>query len=96
MMSAMKIDRYFGIPNFVLTMKMSSDAKVLYSLLLAMQQEEAMDEANIPENKRKSVIKELEDNGLMKSGKVVNIKDFLRENKIVKLDFFMGGDEDDE
>ena len=28
-------------------------------------------------------------------GKVVSIKDFLRENKIVKLDLFMGGDEDE-
>ena len=95
MMSAMKMSGYFGIPSFVLTMKMSSDAKVLYSMLLSMPQDEAMDEANIPENRRNKVIKELEDNGLMRNGKTVSIKDFLRENKIVKLDLFMGGDEDE-
>jgi len=95
MMSAMKSDGYYGIPNFLITMRISSNAKVLYSMLLVMSEEEAMDEADIPENKRKSVIKELEDNGLMKNGKIVSIKDFLRENKIVRLDLFMGGDEDE-
>lgn len=77
----------FDIPRFLIRMKISSDAKVLYSLMLQMDTEAAVDLANISLKNIKKVKKELEENGLTKNGIRQDENIFLRERKIISIDF---------
>lgn len=80
-------NNYFDVPRFLIRMKISSDAKVLYSLMLHMDVDAAVELANISSKNISKVKKELEENGLTKNGIHQDENIFLKERKIINIDF---------
>ncbi len=86
-MNAMRTKNYWDMPRFLIPLKISSDAKILYSLMLHMEKEDAIETSGISERRIKKVIQELEDEKLILAGKLQKEEEYLRNQKIVKVNF---------
>lgn len=87
-MNAMEnTENYWDIPRFVLGLQISSDAKVLYGLMINMNKEKAFNLVGLSKQRLKKVIKELETENLIVNGKVQNEKEYISNKKIIKVNF---------
>lgn len=86
-MNSNKKKNYWDIPRFVLGLKISSDAKVLYGLLCNMEEEMAIKISGLSEEVVKKVFKELEEHKLFVNNIVQSEQQYKMNQKIIKVNF---------
>lgn len=86
-MNLNKKKNYWDIPRFVLGLKISSDAKVMYGLLGNMDEEMAIKVSGLSDEVVKKVFMELEEHKLFVNGTIQSEKQYNMNQKIIKVNF---------
>lgn len=81
-MNENKSKNYWDIPRFILGLKISNDAKIIYGLLSNMEKEKAIKLSGLSEKKTSIVLKELETEKLIINGKLQDEEEY-RLNKSI-------------
>lgn len=86
-MNSNKKKNYWDIPRFVLGLKISSDAKVMYGLLCNMDEKMAIKVSGFSDETVEKIFKELKENNLIIDDQPQNEHQYRKNQKIIKVNF---------